>query len=75
MSGKSQTIGDLTVLLLPKTFPNDDKTKSMRWMGKKRAVLNPRHIMIRLTTMLVMNSQQYILYLTRQQNLRRSSKE
>ena len=76
MSGKSQTIGDLTVLLLPKTFPNDDNlTKSMRWMGKKRAVLIPRHIMIRLTTMLVMNSQQYILYLTRQQNLRRSSKE
>ena len=39
MSGKSQTIGDLTVLLLPKTFRNDDITKFMRWMGTKRAVL------------------------------------
>ena len=52
MSGKSQTIGDLTVLLLPNIFPNDDITKSMTDGDKESCSNFPRHIMIRLTTML-----------------------
>ena len=52
MSGKSQTIRDLTVLLLPNIFPNDDITKSMMDGDKESCSNFPRHIMIRLTTML-----------------------